>query len=70
MDYQIIIKIPFSAVDDPDARVKALEILPILGKDFKYLTPRSDGSCPESKENVQLKLQKVYKTKPPEGVSL
>jgi hypothetical protein len=69
MDYQIIIKIPFSAIDDPAARTKALEILDLtLGCGSKEA--RSRQLPGESKENVQLKLQKVYKTKPPEGVSL
>jgi hypothetical protein len=55
MDYQVILKIPFSAMDDVEARDKAKDIVanPVIYK-----------------EQTEIKFQKVYKDKAPEGVKL
>ena len=53
MDYQITIRVPFSALDDLEAREKAKCI---LGNTDVLL----------SDEKVEKKLQRVYKDRPPE----
>jgi hypothetical protein len=55
--FQLIIKIPFEALDAPDARQKAKEML--------YLMPTHLFS-----NEVQNKLQQIHDNKPPEGVQL
>jgi hypothetical protein len=56
-DYQLIIKIPFSAIDDPDARLCAKNM--IENSEIVF-----NGDLPD------YKLQRVYKDKPPEGIRL
>jgi hypothetical protein len=55
MDYQVILKIPFSAMDDVEARDKAKDIVanPVLYK-----------------EQTGVKFQKVHKDRAPEGIKL
>ena len=57
MDYQITIRVPFAALDDLEAREKAKCI---LGNTDVLL----------SDEKVEKKLQRVYKDRPPEKVTL
>jgi hypothetical protein len=57
MDYQIIVKVPFSAFDDLEAREKAKSIL-------------SNTDVLLSDEKVEKKLQRVFKDRPPERVVL
>jgi hypothetical protein len=54
-DYQLIIKIPFEAIDDLDARNKAKEL--IQNKNI------FDGKA-------DIKLQEVFKDQPPRKVGL
>jgi hypothetical protein len=56
-NYQLIIKIPFSAMDDPDARLRARDI--IENSEIMF-----QGDLPD------YKLQRVYKDKSPEGIKL
>jgi len=55
-EYQIIVKIPFEALDDVEARQKARQALadPLL------------NMIPEK----EVKFQRVHKNKPPEGLSV
>jgi hypothetical protein len=55
MDYQIIIKVPFEAIDDIEARTKAKDI---IQDPVRYL----------NKDNI--KFQRVHKDKAPEGIPL
>lgn len=54
MKYQLIIKIPFEALDDVEAREKAK----LITENYLY------------KEGTEQKLQRVYPDKPPVGVNL
>lgn len=54
MTYQLIIKVPFEALDDIEARETAKGIL-------------EDIVC---KEDAEIKLQAVFPNKPPMGVLL
>jgi hypothetical protein len=57
MQYQLIVKIPFEALDDAAARQEAL----VLQDATKVQIPH---------EGAEYKLQRVYKDKAPEGVKL
>jgi hypothetical protein len=57
MDYQLVIRISFTAIDDMDARLKARDL--VSNSDICF-----EGDLPD------YKLQRVYKGKPPEGVSM
>jgi len=62
MDYFLTIRIPFSVIDDPEARLKANSIL----QDFRtagLLGLEDDGDVSE-------KLQRIEPGKPPIGISL
>jgi len=54
-NYQLVIKIPIEALDSPDARKKAREILK---------KTRMGLAC----EKTDIKLQRLHQGKPPEGV--
>lgn len=56
-DYQLIIRIPFPAMDDPAARISAQEALRIL--DVKQVETLYSA-----------KLQRVEEGKPPVGINL
>jgi hypothetical protein len=57
MEYQLIIKIPYEALDDVDAREKAKMII-----DSPELQIR--------KTDTEMKLQRVFQNEPPVGVRL
>lgn len=57
MDYQLIIKIPFEAMDDLQAREIAKTILYDVGAHLLN-------------EKTEKKLQRVYKDRPPDKVVL
>lgn len=54
-DYQLIIKVQFSAIDDPDTRLQARDM--IENSDIVF-----QGDLPD------YKLQRVYKDRQPEGI--
>ena len=55
-EYLMTVKIPVTALDDAEARQKAKEFQNHHLKDIP--------------ENAEFKFQRVYKDRPPEGVSL
>lgn len=55
MKYQLIIKVPFEAMDDIAARQKAKQ----YAKEVKAIAPDADE-----------KLQEVYSDKPPRGINI
>jgi hypothetical protein len=57
MDYQLIIKVPLEAMDDLQAREYAKTILYDVGAHLLN-------------EKTEKKLQRVYKDRPPEKVTL
>jgi hypothetical protein len=54
--YQVIIKVPFEALDDIQAREKAQAMLSDIHRQYK--------------DPTEAKLQEVYDNKPPRGVAL